>query len=117
MKLKNTKYAIAGISFFMVFTALAEESKEVSEFFSPLAAVKGDGVQFTQKGDEIQLKPEDNNNYQVRCWQNGVLVVDESNWRSPQLQGRFVAMKPMNSNDPGLYLVDFFNTFCQIKKY
>lgn len=87
---------------------------EIKEFFSE-APVKGEGNQFAQKSDELKSKPEDNALYHVRCWQSGTLIIDEANWRDPQLQSRFVAMKPMTGGSPGLYLVDFNHTFCEIK--
>jgi hypothetical protein len=92
------------------------QAEEPREYFSQSSVVKGEGTQFAQKSEAVKSQPEDNTPFQVRCWQNGVLIVDESNWRSPQMQSRFVAMKPMIGNEPGLYFVDFYNTFCEFKK-
>lgn len=114
MKFTSVKRTIFWLGCLTAAAALAEAPQE---FFSESASAKGEGVQFTKSSDEIKRKPEDNILFGVRCWQNGVLIVDETNWRSPQLQSRFVAMKPMEGSEQGLYLVDFFNTFCQIKKH
>lgn len=115
MKSANVKHFLALLSG-LCAAGSAFAAEESREFFSQSPAGKGEGVQFAQKGDEVKPKPEDNTFYHVRCWQNGMLIVDEDNWRNPQLQSRFVAMNPMSGSEPGLYLVDFFNTFCEIKK-
>jgi hypothetical protein len=96
--------------------SLAMAQQEPRDYLDQRPAGKGEGTQFAQKAEETKVKPDDNTPYQVRCWQNGVKILDEADWRSPQLQARFVAMKPMNGSEPGLYLVDFFNTFCELRK-
>jgi hypothetical protein len=117
MKSASVKQTVLALACLLAATITTAQAEEPREFFSQTPTNKGDGVQFAQKGDDIKAnKPEDNIPYHVRCWQNGVLIVDEANWRNPQLQSRFVAMKPMGGSEPGLYLVDFFNTFCEIKK-
>lgn len=112
MKFANASFSLL-LGLMTCCTVLAEEK---AEFFSQSPIAKVDGVQFSQKSDSIKPQADDNPPLHVSCWQNGVLIVDESNWQSPQMQSRFVAMKPLGSSETGLYLVDFNNTFCMLKK-
>lgn len=93
------------------------KSKEQS-FFESAATGKPEGRQFAQKPeDPLALSVADDNfAYQVRCWQQGILILDESNWRSPQIQARFAAMKSVGGASSGLYLLDMGATFCQFKR-
>jgi hypothetical protein len=116
MKFASAK--VAARCFFsscLLMVACLVQAGESKTFFSETPS-KGEGNKFTQKSDELEIKPEDKTLYHVRCWQHGMLIIDEPNWRDPQLQTRFVAMKPPSGSSPGLYLVDFNNTFCEIKK-
>lgn len=121
-------YANANRLFFLWFslclTASAQlhaaepvKNKEQS-FFESAATGKPEGRQFAQKPeDPLALSAGDDNfSYQVRCWQQGILILDESNWRNPQIQTRFAAMKPAGGASSGLYLLDLGATFCQFKR-
>lgn len=93
------------------------KSKE-QPFFENAATGKPEGRQFAQKPDDpLALSAGDDNfAYQVRCWQQGILILDESNWRNPQIQTRFAAMKSVGGALSGLYLLDLGATFCQFKR-
>lgn len=54
--------------------------------------------------------------FNVRCWQNGQLILEDKNWSAPQLSTRFIAMQKVGSPSPGIYLVDFQHTFCELKQ-
>lgn len=113
MKSVNANLFFLLIGWMVCGSAQAEEPRE---YFSQPSVSKAEGTQFAQKGEIVAPQPEDRTPFQVRCWQNGVLIVDEANWRSPQMQSRFVAMKPLGGGEPGLYLVDFYSTFCEFRK-
>lgn len=93
------------------------KSKEQS-FFESAATGKPEGRQFAQKPeDPLALSAADDSfAYQVRCWQQGILILDELNWRTPQIQTRFAAMKPVGGASSGLYLLDMGAAFCQFKR-
>lgn len=97
----------------------AEPVKSTEQaFFEGAATGKPEGRQFSQKPeDPLALSAGDDSfSYQVRCWQQGILIVDESNWRSPHIQTRFAAMKPVVGNGSGLYLLDMGAAFCQFNR-
>lgn len=54
--------------------------------------------------------------FNVRCWQNGQLILEDKNWNTPQLSTRFIAMQKVGSPSPGIYLIDFQHTFCELKQ-
>ena len=54
--------------------------------------------------------------FNVRCWQNGLLILEDKNWSAPQLSTRFIAMQKVGNPSPGIYLVDFQHTFCELKQ-
>jgi hypothetical protein len=54
--------------------------------------------------------------FNIRCWQKGQLILEESNWSSPQLSNRYISLKKIGSTAPGMYLVDFIETFCELKQ-
>lgn len=118
MKFANAKalFLMIGCACLSVTAIALDKTEKPEDFFTKLPLAKAEGTQFAQKTDESKPKPEDLIAYHVRCWQQGILVVDEPNWRSPQVQTRFVAMKPIDGNDLGLYLLEFSNAFCQLKK-
>lgn len=88
-------------------------------FFTNTNVIKPEGAQFAQKSEDgtNMQKSDESTLYHVRCWQQGVLIVDEISWRNPQIQMRYTAMKPLGSQDIGLYLLDFSGAFCQLKKH
>lgn len=101
----------------LLHAAEPTKNKEQS-FFENAATAKPEGRQFAQKPEEpvVVQAAEDNVAYHVRCWQNGLLILDEPNWRSPQIQTRFAAMKQVGGSVAGLYLIELGTAFCQLKK-
>lgn len=60
---------------------------------------------------------EDNSKlFSIRCWQNGELILEEANWSTPQLADRYLALRKVGNPAPGIYLVDFDETFCELKQ-
>lgn len=64
----------------------------------------------------MRLSDNDAQLFSVRCWQNGELIIDEASWSAPQLSASFLAMRKAGSPSPGIYLVDFQNSFCELKQ-
>jgi len=54
--------------------------------------------------------------FSIRCWQNGELILEEANWSTPQLADRYLALRKVGNPAPGIYLVDFDETFCELKQ-
>ncbi|NVN99799.1 MAG: hypothetical protein HXX17_10775 [Geobacteraceae bacterium] len=54
--------------------------------------------------------------FNVRCWQSGQLILEDKDWSAPQLSSRFISMQKVGSPSPGIYLVDFQHTFCELKQ-
>ena len=113
------KFANASLCSFMLgcFVCATAQAQEPHELFNQPPTGKAEGAQFVQKSEAVVVsQPGDDAPYRVRCWQNGILIVDDVNWRSPQMQTRYVSMKPQGGGEPGLYMVDFYSTFCELKK-
>ena len=68
-------------------------------------------------GPIIRLSESDTALFNIRCWQNGQLILEESNWSEPQLASHYIALRKVNSPAPGIYLIDFQHTFCELKRH
>ncbi|MEI6214344.1 MAG: hypothetical protein WCP10_09585 [Desulfuromonadales bacterium] len=64
----------------------------------------------------MNLSDNDSALYNVRCWQNGELIIEDTNWTAPQVTSHFISMRKMGNPSPGLYLIDFQHTFCVLKQ-
>lgn len=64
----------------------------------------------------VKLSDNDNITFSVRCWQNGELIIEDSNWTVPQLSVHYIAMRKAGSPVPGLYLIDMQHTLCELKQ-
>jgi hypothetical protein len=64
----------------------------------------------------MKLPENDSALFTVRCWQNGELILEDSNWSVPQVSSHFVSMRKIGNPAPGLYLLDFQHTFCELKQ-
>jgi hypothetical protein len=80
-----------------------------------LPAAASDGRQFVTNRKTAASEDSDRTLYQVRCWQNGALIIDESHWRVPQIHSTFAAFRDAPQARPGLYLLEFGHALCQVK--
>lgn len=55
--------------------------------------------------------------YQLRCWQYGRLILEENNWGMPsEMAGQVLHFKGRGEGKVALYLMDYKNATCMLKK-
>lgn len=90
----------------------AEDSKFLED---SVPSASSDGRQFMSNRKGGLPEDLDRTLYQVRCWQNGNLIIDEKHWRVPQIHSAFAAFRDTPQARPGLYLLEFGHAICQVK--
>jgi hypothetical protein len=109
-------YSVLYISIVFIQQALALENS-----YLDISTAKQMPVEQGKSSQIVTAKPmrlSDNDSalFNVRCWQNGELIIEDANWSAPQLSSHFISMRKIGNPSPGLYLVDFQNTFCELKQ-
>ena len=75
------------------------------------------GEQFVAPGiDTAKLHSDDKGVYSVKCWQNGTLILEETNKSAANIQPRTITFLPMGGGPPDMYLVDLSGTFCKVSR-
>lgn len=73
------------------------------------------GEQFVAPGiDTAKLHPDDKSVYSVKCWQNGTLILEETNKSAANIQPQTITFLPLGGGLPDMYLVDLHGTFCKV---
>lgn len=57
---------------------------------------------------------EGKNSYSVKCWQNGIMILEEGNKSTASIPPRTIALLPAGGGAPDMYLVDMGSSLCKI---